>query len=138
LAVCPRNSEEHLLSLNSVISKCINSPCFLHQTPDKILSRDMKRGQMEHNPKRELTDKLITIQITIITILIAYKYWAVRSKLCLERLHLPILIDGRIRVTIGEKAQSLLSTCIFGFHPLFTYTSEWHLVNSLVLIIYLV
>lgn len=34
----------------------------------------MKRGQMEHNPKRELTDKLITIQITIITILIAYKY----------------------------------------------------------------
>lgn len=31
----------------------------------------MKPGQMEHNPKGELTDKLITIRITITTILIA-------------------------------------------------------------------
>lgn len=85
MAVCPRNSEKHLLSLNSVNSKCINSPCFHHQIPDKILSRDMKHGQMEHKPKGELTDKLITIQITITTILIAYKYWAVRSELLFEK-----------------------------------------------------
>jgi len=65
---------------------------------------------MEHKPKRQLTDKLINIQIKIITIPITYKYRDVRSKLCLETQHLPILMDGRIRVTIDLKAQSPLKT----------------------------
>lgn len=65
---------------------------------------------MEHKPNRQLSNKLINIQIKIVTILITYKYWVVRSKLCLEIQHLPILMDGRIRITIDLKSQGLLNT----------------------------
>lgn len=72
----------------------------------------MKLGHMEHKPNRQLSNKLINIQIKMITILITYKYWVVRSKLCLEIQHLPILMDGRIRITIDLKSQGLFNTIL--------------------------